>query len=75
MGILLIIGLLTPLAALVARDLLDQCHPIADAWLPGYSTDLFPGGQCLALIALATTNAGRYAGLEFSLGLVAEQEG
>lgn len=64
-GILLMIGLLTPLAAgLGALFLLS----VVLSQMPGYpetQPTYFQAVECLALLTLMATDAGRYAGLDF----------
>jgi uncharacterized membrane protein YphA (DoxX/SURF4 family) len=64
-GILLIIGLLTPLAAWVAALFLISVILSQMPGYPGTQPTYFQAVECLALIVLATTDAGRYAGLDF----------
>ena len=64
-GILLIVGLLTPLASWSAALFLIS---VVLSQMPGYegSADTyFQAVEALACIVLATTDAGRYAGLDF----------
>ncbi len=64
-GILLIIGLLTPLAAWAAAIFLISVVLSQMPGYPGTQPTYFQAVECLALIVLATTDAGRYAGLDF----------
>lgn len=64
-GILLMIGLLTPLAAWAAALFLISVVLSQMPGYPGTQPTYFQAVECLALIVLATTDAGRYAGLDF----------
>ena len=64
-GILLIIGLLTPLAAWAAAIFLVSVILSQMPGFPGTQPTYFQAVECLALITVATTDAGRYAGLDF----------
>lgn len=64
-GILLIIGLLTPLAAWAAALFLISVVLSQMPGFPGTQPTYFQAVECLALILLATSDAGRYAGLDF----------
>lgn len=64
-GILLILGLLTPLAAWAAALFLISVILSQMPGYPGTQPTYFQVVECLALITLATTDAGRYAGLDF----------
>lgn len=64
-GILLIIGLLTPLAAWAGAIFLISVILSQMPGYPGTQPTYFQAVECLALIALACTDAGRYAGLDF----------
>lgn len=64
-GILLIIGLLTPLASWAAALFLLS---VVLSQMPGFpetQPTYFQVVECLACVVLATTDAGRYAGLDF----------
>lgn len=64
-GILLMIGLLTPLAAWAGAIFLIS---VVLSQMPGYpdtQPTYFQAVECMAMIVLATTDAGRYAGLDF----------
>ncbi|MCA9134690.1 MAG: DoxX family membrane protein [Planctomycetales bacterium] len=64
-GILLILGLLTPLAAWAGAIFLISVVLSQMPGYPGTQPTYFQAVECLALIVLATTDAGRYAGLDF----------
>ncbi len=64
-GILLIVGLLTPLAAWAAAIFLISVVLSQMPGYPGTQPTYFQAVECLALIVLATSDAGRYAGLDF----------
>lgn len=64
-GILLIIGLLTPVAASLAAAFLLSVILSQMPGYPGSVPTYFQAVECLALVALAATDAGRYAGLDF----------
>ena len=64
-GILLMIGLLTPLAAWAAALFLISVILSQMPGFPGTQPTYFQAVECLALIVLATSDAGRYAGLDF----------
>lgn len=64
-GILLMIGLLTPLAAWAAALFLLSVVLSQMPGFPGTQPTYFQAVECLALVVLATTDAGRYAGLDF----------
>lgn len=64
-GILLIIGLLTPLAAWAGALFLISVVLSQMPGYPGTQPTYFQAVEALALIVLATTDAGRYAGLDF----------
>lgn len=64
-GILLILGLLTPVAALAGAIFLLSVVLSQMPGFPGTQPTYFQAVECLALIVLATTDAGRYAGLDF----------
>lgn len=64
-GILLIVGLLTPLASWAGALFLLG---VVLSQMPGYAgtqPTYFQAVEALALVVLATTDAGRYAGLDF----------
>jgi len=64
-GILLMLGLLTPLAAGAALVFLFS---VVLSQMPGYAgtqPTYFQAVECLALLVLIATDAGRYAGLDF----------
>jgi uncharacterized membrane protein YphA (DoxX/SURF4 family) len=64
-GILLIIGLLTPLASWAAALFLISVVLSQMPGYPGTQPTYFQSVEALALIVLATSDAGRYAGLDF----------
>jgi uncharacterized membrane protein YphA (DoxX/SURF4 family) len=64
-GILLIVGLLTPLAAWAAALFLVSVILTQMPGYPGSAPTYYQAVECLALVVLATTDAGRYAGLDF----------
>jgi uncharacterized membrane protein YphA (DoxX/SURF4 family) len=64
-GILLMIGLLTPLAAGLAAAFLVSVVFTQMPGYPGTAPTYYQAIECLALITLMTTDAGRYAGLDF----------
>lgn len=64
-GILLMLGLLTPLASWAAAIFLISVILSQMPGFPGTQPTYFQAVECLALIVLATTDAGRYAGLDF----------
>ncbi len=64
-GILLIVGLLTPVAAWAAAIFLVSVVLSQMPGYPGTQPTYFQAVECLAAIVLATTDAGRYAGLDF----------
>lgn len=64
-GILLIIGLLTPVAAWAGAVFLIGVILSQMPGYPGTQPTYFQAIECLGLIVLATTDAGRYAGLDF----------
>lgn len=64
-GILLIIGLLTPLASLLGALFLFSVVLSQMPGYPGTAPTYFQAVECLALLTLMATDAGRYAGLDF----------
>ncbi len=64
-GILLIIGLLTPLASIVGALFLFSIVLTQMPGYPGTTPTYNQAIEGLALLALAATDAGRYAGLDF----------
>ena len=64
-GILLIIGLLTPVAAWAAALFLIGVVLSQMPGYPGTQPTYFQAVEAIALVVLATTDAGRYAGLDF----------
>jgi uncharacterized membrane protein YphA (DoxX/SURF4 family) len=64
-GILLIIGLLTPVASIAAALFLLSVILSQMPGYPGAQPTYFQAVECLALLVLAATDAGRYAGLDF----------
>jgi uncharacterized membrane protein YphA (DoxX/SURF4 family) len=64
-GILLIIGLLTPLASIVGAAFLLSIVLTQMPGYPGTTPTYNQAIECLALLLLAATDAGRYAGLDF----------
>lgn len=64
-GILLIIGLLTPLAAWAGAIFLISVILSQMPGFPGTQPTYFQAVECIALIVLATSDAGRFAGLDF----------
>jgi len=64
-GILLMIGLLTPLAAWAGALFLISVILSQMPGFPGTQPTYFQAVECLALIVLASSDAGRYAGLDF----------
>lgn len=64
-GILLMIGLLTPLAATLAGLFLLSVVLSQMPGYPGTAPTYFQAVECLALFALAGLDAGRFAGLDF----------
>ncbi|AMV35175.1 DoxX [Pirellula sp. SH-Sr6A] len=64
-GILLMIGLLTPLAALAAGLFLASVVLTQFPGYPGAQPTYYQGIEMLACFLLAFTDAGRYAGLDF----------
>lgn len=64
-GILLIIGLLTPVAAGAAAIFLISVILSQMPGYPGAQPTYFQVVECLALIVVAATDAGRFAGLDF----------
>lgn len=64
-GILLIIGLLTPLASWAAALFLISVILSQMPGYPGTQPTYFQAVEALALVVLATSDAGRYAGLDF----------
>ena len=64
-GIFLIIGLLTPVASIVAALFLLSVVLSQMPGYPGTAPTYFQAVECLALLVLAATDAGRYAGLDF----------
>lgn len=64
-GILLIIGLLTPLASIAAALFLLSVVLSQMPGYPGAAPTYFQAVEALALLVLAGTDAGRYAGLDF----------
>lgn len=64
-GILLMVGLLTPLASWAGAIFLISVVLSQMPGYPGTQPTYFQAVECLALIVLATTDAGRYAGLDF----------
>lgn len=65
LGILLILGLLTPLAAWAGALFLISVVLSQMPGFPGTQPTYFQAVECLALIVVATTDAGRYAGLDY----------
>jgi uncharacterized membrane protein YphA (DoxX/SURF4 family) len=64
-GILLIIGLLTPLASWAAALFLISVVLTQMPGYPGTTPTYYQAIEALGCIVLATTDAGRYAGLDF----------
>tara|TARA_R110002095_G_scaffold76218_2_gene65106 strand:+ start:421 stop:1371 length:951 start_codon:yes stop_codon:yes gene_type:complete len=64
-GILLMLGLLTPLAAWAGALFLISVVLSQMPGFPGTDPTYFQAVEALAMIVLATTDAGRYAGLDF----------
>ena len=64
-GILLMIGLLTPLAAALGAAFLASVVLTQMPGYPGTSPTYNQAVECLAMVALVFTDAGRYAGLDF----------
>jgi uncharacterized membrane protein YphA (DoxX/SURF4 family) len=64
-GILLMIGLLTPLASLLGALFLLSVVLSQMPGYPGSAPTYFQAVECLALLVLMATDAGRYAGLDF----------
>ncbi len=64
-GILLIIGLLTPVAAIAGGLFLVSVVLSQMPGYPGTQPTYFQAVEALAMFALAGTDAGRYAGLDF----------
>ena len=64
-GILLMIGLLTPLASILAALFLLSVVLSQMPGYPGAAPTYFQAVEALALVVLAATDAGRYAGLDF----------
>jgi len=64
-GILLIIGLLTPVASILAALFLLSVVLTQMPGYPGTAPTYFQAVEAIALLVLAATDAGRYAGLDF----------
>ena len=64
-GILLMVGLLTPLVALVAGLFLLSVVLTQMPGYPGTAPTYFQSVEALGLLVLMATDAGRYAGLDF----------
>lgn len=64
-GILLMIGLLTPVASFAAFLFLLSVVLSQFPGAPGAAPTYFQAVECLALLTLMATDAGRYAGLDF----------
>lgn len=64
-GILLIIGLLTPVAAALGAGFLASIVLTQMPGYPGSAPTYNQAVECLAMVALVFTDAGRYAGLDF----------
>ncbi len=64
-GILLMIGLLTPLASWAAAIFLVSVVLTQMPGYPGTQPTYYQAIECVACVVLATTDAGRYAGLDF----------
>lgn len=64
-GILLIIGLLTPVASILAALFLLSVVLTQMPGYPGSAPTYFQAVEAIALLVLAATDAGRYAGLDF----------
>lgn len=64
-GILLIIGLLTPVASILASLFLLSVVLTQMPGYPGSAPTYFQAVEAIALLVLAATDAGRYAGLDF----------
>ncbi len=64
-GILLMLGLLTPLASWAGALFLISVILSQMPGYPGTQPTYFQAVEALALVVLATTDAGRYAGLDF----------
>ncbi len=64
-GILLVIGLLTPIAALVAAGFLISVVLSQFPGYPGTQPTYFQAVEALACLVLAGTDAGRFAGLDY----------
>lgn len=65
LGILLIIGLLTPVASLTAAFFLASIVISQFPGYPGTQPTYFQAVEMLGCIVLAATDAGRYFGLDF----------
>jgi uncharacterized membrane protein YphA (DoxX/SURF4 family) len=64
-GILLIVGLLTPVASILAALFLLSVVLSQMPGYPGAAPTYFQAVEAIALLVLAATDAGRYAGLDF----------
>ena len=64
-GILLMIGLLTPVASILAALFLLSVVLTQMPGYPGTAPTYFQAVEAMALFVLAATDAGRYAGLDF----------
>jgi uncharacterized membrane protein YphA (DoxX/SURF4 family) len=64
-GILLMVGLLTPVASILAALFLLSVILTQLPGYPGTAPTYFQAVEALALLVLAATDAGRYAGLDF----------
>ncbi len=64
-GILLMVGLLTPVASILAALFLVSVVLTQMPGYPGTAPTYFQAVEAIALLVLAATDAGRYAGLDF----------
>ncbi|MEM9367079.1 MAG: DoxX family protein [Planctomycetota bacterium] len=69
-GWLLILGLFTPLAALAAAAFLGQVVMSQYPPVTGPASSNYQLIECMACLVLASTGAGRFAGLDFFLHLI-----
>lgn len=69
-GLLLLVGLFTPIAALAAAGFLGSVFLSQYPPATGPASSLYQMIECLACCVLASTGAGRFAGLDFFLHLI-----
>jgi uncharacterized membrane protein YphA (DoxX/SURF4 family) len=73
-GICLLLGLFTPLAALAAAGFLGSVFLSQFPPITGPTSTYYQLVECMACLVLAGTAAGRFAGLDFFLHLIVRKE-